>query len=160
MSRIPRRSRYLFTVTRRTHLQTGEIFHSRTSRCASVDLLYDGKWAGVLRLNSRPEGAEQVLLDSLGPITNDIVADCPPTHVRPVELVEISAGSVEYLDSERKSFDEWYRPGFPGQEGLYEFYNVMWVERNNGIVYRKALGRVVKATWEAAALERIELTLG
>jgi len=40
------------------------------------------------------------------------------------------------------------------------FYNVLWVEWENGIAYRKALGRVFKDAWEKQDLEEIEIALG
>ncbi|KAF2122240.1 heterokaryon incompatibility protein-domain-containing protein [Lophiotrema nucula] len=42
----------------------------------------------------------------------------------------------------------------------YEFYNVMWIERKDGIAYRKAVGRVFKKAWERLALEEIDVVLG
>ncbi|CAG8974521.1 hypothetical protein HYALB_00009056 [Hymenoscyphus albidus] len=41
-----------------------------------------------------------------------------------------------------------------------EYYNVLWVERKDGIAYRKALGHVIKSAWEAQPLEEIDLILG
>ena len=34
------------------------------------------------------------------------------------------------------------------KEAVYEFYNVIWVEKSNGIRLRRGAGRVVKAAWE------------
>jgi hypothetical protein len=31
---------------------------------------------------------------------------------------------------------------------IYTFYHVMWIEWENGIAYRKAIGRVYQDTWE------------
>jgi hypothetical protein len=42
----------------------------------------------------------------------------------------------------------------------YHFYNVMWIEWVNGIVYRKAIGRVRQDIWERQDLEWIDVTLG
>ena len=44
--------------------------------------------------------------------------------------------------------------GTEGQGEMYEFINVLWVERrrsadgNEDVAYRKALGRIRKAVWE------------
>lgn len=43
--------------------------------------------------------------------------------------------------------------------GVYEWYNVLWVQRKDGIAYRKALGRVFKEAWEAQALEWVDIIL-
>jgi hypothetical protein len=51
------------------------------------------------------------------------------------------------------------RPKLPIGE-KYEFINVLWIEWEEGIAYRKAYGRVMKSAWEAQELEWIDLTLG
>lgn len=76
------------------------------------------------------------------------------------ELIELSAGSVQNQSIEKISIDEWDRPHCPRLQGLYEFYNVMWIKRKEGVGYRKAVGRVVKRVWEEIATESIPLILG
>ncbi|KAH4404220.1 hypothetical protein HBH92_195960 [Parastagonospora nodorum] len=44
--------------------------------------------------------------------------------------------------------------------GIYEYYNVLWIEWENGIAYRKALGRICKEAWEAQDPEKIDVLLG
>lgn len=60
------------------------------------------------------------------------------------QLIKLSAGSVKNQSSERVSFDEWDRPGCPRRQGIYPFYDVMWMEMNGDVAYRKAVGRVEK----------------
>lgn len=76
------------------------------------------------------------------------------------ELIELSAGSVLDQATEEVSFDEWYRSDCPRTSGKYEFYNVMSVERDDGIAYRKAVGRVTKEAWERIATDEVDITLG
>ena len=76
------------------------------------------------------------------------------------ELMEISAGSVEDWEIDARSFDEWYQEDCGWKQGLYEFVNVLWVRRVEGVAYRKALGRVRKDVWESEAKEKVEITLG
>lgn len=45
-------------------------------------------------------------------------------------------------------------------EGEYQFYNVLWIERVDGIAYRKAAGRVPKDVWEENCLEPTRVILG
>lgn len=45
-------------------------------------------------------------------------------------------------------------------ELLCEFYNVLWIERKDGIAYRRACGWVPRYIWEAHATGPVELTLG
>jgi hypothetical protein len=42
----------------------------------------------------------------------------------------------------------------------YDFYNVLWIERNGDIAYRKALGRVWKDAWQRQHVEEIDVLLG
>jgi hypothetical protein len=104
--------------------------------------LYDaeGAWVGVLYLHSKPESL----------LNNSIC-----------ELVEISRGYA--VEGDRFVYiDEWRlpdRPKSPDGE-TYEFINVLWVEWEEGIAYRKAYGRVMESAWEAQELEWIDLVLG
>ncbi|KAF2259901.1 HET-domain-containing protein [Lojkania enalia] len=140
---LPQNPRYLHAQTRRAFLKFGESYKSFASACASADLLDEYKnWAGAIRLTCLP-------LDPGIPF--------PGT---PLELVEISAGSVDNQNIEKQSIDEWHRPQCPRHSGLYEFYNVLWVEWIDRVAYRKALGRVEKGVWDAVATEQIYLTLG
>jgi hypothetical protein len=41
-----------------------------------------------------------------------------------------------------------------------EFYYVLWIEWENGIAYRKGLGRVLKEAWEREVKDEIDLILG
>jgi len=41
-----------------------------------------------------------------------------------------------------------------------EAYDVLWVERESGVAYRRGVGRIRRAPWEAMKTERIKLILG
>jgi hypothetical protein len=45
-------------------------------------------------------------------------------------------------------------------EGEYHFYNVLWIQRKDGIAYRKAAGRVAKDVWETHCKEKSSVILG
>lgn len=45
-------------------------------------------------------------------------------------------------------------------EEIYKFYNVLWIEWEDGIAYRKALGRVFKEAWDRQDLEETDIVLG
>ncbi|KAL6710830.1 hypothetical protein ACN47E_007887 [Coniothyrium glycines] len=142
-------ARFLHCNTFRAALKLGEIFESPICDCPAVELTtISGQWAGVLRLNCVPNGADAYLQDH---------------HISEggcCELIEISAGFVENQDVDAKSFDEWYRIGCPRHDGRYEFVNVLWIEWVDNIAYRKALGRVKKDVWVQEAKDRIAITLG
>lgn len=42
----------------------------------------------------------------------------------------------------------------------YWYYNVMWIRWDNGVAYRKSLGRVLCLFWESASKEDIDIVLG
>jgi len=51
--------------------------------------------------------------------------------------------------------------GEEGSDGReYHFYNVLWVERKEGIAYRRAAGRVPKAIWDANCTPLTKVILG
>jgi hypothetical protein len=81
-------------------------------------------------------------------IRNDILR-------QPVELIEISCGSVR----DGKS-DELYGIPCPQQTEMLLFYHVMWIEWEDGVAYRKGLGSVLKEAWKAQDLEEISLVSG
>ncbi|KAF1990198.1 hypothetical protein K402DRAFT_401651 [Aulographum hederae CBS 113979] len=43
---------------------------------------------------------------------------------------------------------------------LAEVYNVMWIEWEEGVAYRRGLGQMFKESWESLDLEEIDVTLG
>ncbi|KAN0117711.1 HET domain containing protein [Hyaloscypha variabilis] len=133
---IQLRPLFLHARTRHCNLILGATYTNvEASQCLCCDLLdTDGKWAGTLRLNisflSNFEGEG---------------SKC--------SLVELSSGSVYDQKTEAVSFDEWYRPECPRYDGVYEFYNVLWVEDGGRVVYRKALGRVMKSIWDRLSVQ-------
>ena len=46
------------------------------------------------------------------------------------------------------SIQEWFIKERPKLGPLYEFHSVPWIERIEGIAYRKGVGRVVKNVWQ------------
>jgi hypothetical protein len=78
------------------------------------------------------------------------------------ELIAISAGSSDLTDESATEFIteryglRKYRPDLR----IWEFYNVLWIDWQDGIAYRLGIGRVDKATWEKQATEELEVTLG
>lgn len=113
------------------------------TRTQNTDLrTEDGQWAGIIRHNStHPED----------------LLHCP------CKLIVISMGEVRLDSIGPLGIDEWDHPERyeDFDTGYYSFYNALWVEENNGISYRKALGRVVKDVWDAhPSLESVSVVLG
>ncbi|CAG7561106.1 unnamed protein product [Fusarium equiseti] len=101
----------------------------------------DGTWAGALRPHDD--------LDISGLRLQD------PNE--PVELVEIAGG---YCSETELSIDEKSHPERPKSSHWYEYYTVMWVKWVEGIAYRRGLGRVHRACWEAQRGDPFEFILG
>ncbi|RDW56987.1 hypothetical protein BP6252_13940 [Coleophoma cylindrospora] len=106
-----------------------------------------GAWAGCLELHNSDQidysdSPEKILP---GP------GDC-------CELVAISMGFA-YNDWAEYRLAEWEMAERPKKGEKYEFYNVLWIEWQDGIASRKGLGRVHKPAWEQQELETIELIL-
>ena len=88
-------------------------------------------------------------------------APVPTTADLRVELIAISTGLA---GNRNECYERLYR-GKPYTEngdddGVREFYNLLWIEWTDGIAYRKAVGQVTKEAWEAADRELIEVKLG
>jgi hypothetical protein len=146
-------ARYIHCKTRRAFLKPGRGFRSWCSNCFAIELqTSSGRWAGVLRLPNTRAKVEVHMLMLGGKRNQNERTDC--------EVIELSAGSVQNQTLDDKTFDEWESPECPRHQGLYEFINVMWIEREGGVAYRRALGRVEAKTWGRLAKETINISLG
>jgi hypothetical protein len=77
------------------------------------------------------------------------------------ELISISMGYACGGRMYDQCLVERYTTLIPkSHEERYEFYNVLWIEWEDGIAFRKGVGRVEKSMWEAQPLEWIDVTLG
>ncbi|OJD33736.1 heterokaryon incompatibility protein [Diplodia corticola] len=112
--------------------------------CVYLQDVKVGQWAGLLRLNEPLDG------------TNFSEGEY-------CELVAISEGSARNDADESPYLEEWNcnkRPGFGSADGCYQFYNVLWVQREaDGCTTRKALGRVEKSVWERQDLMDMDVLL-
>ncbi|OWY57132.1 HET-like protein [Alternaria alternata] len=74
-----------------------------------------------------------------------------------VELIAISTDNVA-------RHDLWYRSNVPAEGrklgGIWEFYNVLWIEWTDDVAYRIAVGHIDKGAWEAADRKFIHVVLG
>ncbi|KAI9148866.1 heterokaryon incompatibility protein [Paramyrothecium foliicola] len=78
-----------------------------------------------------------------------------------LELIELAQGrnAIGRKDSQ-KVFFEWEHPECPLNDALYEYYCVMWIERQGSICYRQGLGRILKHVWDTLPKEQIHVILG
>jgi hypothetical protein len=74
-----------------------------------------------------------------------------------VELIAISTQSV----AKNELYNDSYFPlEHCKPNGIWDLYNVLWIEWTDGVAYRKAIGQVTQAAWEAADRELIDVVLG
>ena len=106
----------------------------------------DGQWAGIIRLHNLTD------LENL--------SSCPGGSQKRLQLAAISQSFIPGDAKRVYGFEEYNASGGPTKGELYEYYNVMWIEQEDGIAYRKAVGRVEKSRWESLGLESIDLVLG
>ena len=61
----------------------------------------------------------------------------------------------------RQGMLKWSKEHTPVPDDmLCEFYNVLWIERNAGVAYRRACGWVPKYIWETHAQSPSRIVLG
>lgn len=133
-------SRFLFFKAQHAWLFMGQDVKPHHYWPVGFVKLYDqkGNWAGSLRLHTHPP-------------------DRAPTG-ESCELIALSLATIS-IDSY-----PYHNPGWeiPNRccEPMYSFYNVLWVEWENGIAYRKAVGKVSKEMWDNQAPVTIDVVLG
>jgi hypothetical protein len=81
-----------------------------------------------------------------------------------IELIAISRMTLPSTDAEEGMCwllaELFFRNMFLAPDEAYDFYNVLYVERLDGIAYRKSIGRVLKSAWEANSYEKVDVVLG
>jgi Heterokaryon incompatibility protein (HET) len=95
------------------------------------------KWAGVIFVHQHPE------------INDEAKEQC--------ELIVVSGG-IAFEDADW--IPELRLGDRPRTRGQYSFYNVLWIEWQSGIAYRKGVGRVVKQVWDSLAENEVDVILG
>ena len=109
--------------------------------CCILCLVDKGaNWAGTLRLGT-------------------LSSDRPPTG-ESCELIALTQATILNSSVYGYLLDEWEMPERPSDSEFYTFYNVMYIEWENGIAYRRGVGTVYKEMWESQALEEIDVILG
>ena len=169
--------RYLHFRTTRTYFHMRQTYQSRSyipPSCEVVHLTDDlGFVVGILRLHSAEVNTEDMQSCELVAISKGSanLSNLGST-TRLDETHDISC--LEQIAMLRRNPT---RPSFPmtcisivedpkklcqdlrDAIGIYEFYNVLWIEWKDGVAYRKALGRVFKDVWESKKQEVIDVVL-
>jgi hypothetical protein len=118
-------------------------------------------WVGIIRLNPKEELSEPEIRKEVYEFISISLGKVPIVSDLNVTLPALPPDSVFRKEFGGRVLEEWdliierHR-----SSAFYEFYNVLWIERCNGVAYRKGLGRVMKDAWERQDLEEIKITLG
>lgn len=168
------------------HLPAPE-FTAGPDDCFSVAVLEDehGSWAGVLRVAEAYEtgqqkeslglGEEVELIElSRGQVPCHILLDERGTSDLCEEQID-NRGWAEFDTHEEvtqgtytQSRILFRREGglekddqdYKGGKSVYEFYNVMWVVREQGVLYRRGVGRVCRSIWEKNCSDKEKVVIG
>lgn len=155
--------------------------------CFSVAVLEDGHgtWAGVLRVAETYEaGKEQEIIRpgekvelialSRGRVPCHIILDEHDTKNLSEEQIdnrgwvkfdcieEVNEGTYtqSHIRFRREGGHDKNDQAYKGGGSVYEFYNVMWVAREQGVLYRRGIGRVCQSIWEKNCSEKEKVVLG
>ena len=103
----------------------------------------DGSWVGIVESNFADEACALTMkgleCETIAMSTGVERRRKPPNsnHFREMEVCD----AIKFLQT-------------------YEYYNVLWIERQNGIAYRIAIGRVWKEAWDRKGAETVNVILG
>ena len=113
-------------------------------------------------------GSKGDLAGSLATYGVDVNKDRRPLLMR--EFIAISAGSIQIegdiwegrrrVKRLRRRVKRLHHADLPGDGKPYEYVNVLWIQWEDGIAYRRGIGHVVKSIWEQQATDVIDLILG
>jgi hypothetical protein len=149
---------YLYFNTQRTWLRVDQQSRFHSSSCANLKD-ESGCWVGIVRINIdafpvMPNSDRQEFIAiSLGKAKLLLDTDIPGPTLPPASNFRRTFGG--------RVLEEWGQiQETHANTTVYEFYNVLWLERDGDVAYRKALGRVMKTAWERQHLEEINLVLG
>ncbi|KAL9621162.1 MAG: hypothetical protein Q9160_004413 [Pyrenula sp. 1 TL-2023] len=142
---------HLFGRTHRTWLRVARNSSSQ-DRCWSGQT-ESGEWAGILFIG------------------DEYSSECAPRgpSLETGELCEFAVLSLteksNQVDSRASVLHKnWPGADFYGHErepsGSHKFYNVLWIEWQEGIAYRRALGQIKKDVWDRQPKEDVDLILG
>ncbi|KAI9046706.1 hypothetical protein LZ554_009444 [Drepanopeziza brunnea f. sp. 'monogermtubi'] len=87
------------------------------------------------------------------------------------EFIAISTGTCPSRQADGSKWDQTWASGRGHPFGIdvdgefamgerYEFVNVLWIERREGVAYRRTLGRISKRAWERGPREEVDVILG
>ncbi len=135
---------------------------SRKRRAWVLSCETNGGYAGVLcGLSDLLEEGQVISLIAISEGSYESW-QCCKRHRRPILEPEesfdpLADGRCRFL---RNSSGGYFRIHPKPDKIVYEFYDALWVEYEDGVAYRKAIGRVRKEVWDRETLGWVDVTLG
>jgi len=87
-----------------------------------------------------------------------------PVCTEHAKLRDLDQGDVFQGSCPRECFPDWNHLALeihtPASKWQFLAYHVLWIEWEDGIAYRKAIGHVWKDEWDAADTEEVDIRLG
>jgi hypothetical protein len=87
-----------------------------------------------------------------------------PVCTKHAQLRDLNQRDVFYSTCPIECFPDWMDYAFkihtPASNWQFMCYDVLWIEWEDGIAYRKAIGRVFKDEWDSADTEEVNIRLG
>lgn len=131
----------------------------KDGRYYAVDmpLLYGhGAWAGSVRVNRHVN--EKIPTGVQGEFIR-IAEGSVPTTLRESDACGKSESDTQTAHEVRHPFEDCVNRDDMRSESQYEFYFVLWIERDGKIAQRKALGTVWKRLWDDGDAEDVDIVL-
>ncbi|KIX94442.1 uncharacterized protein Z520_09828 [Fonsecaea multimorphosa CBS 102226] len=106
-------------------------------------------------VETTPSEAPAVLQNRYGQTFEYRKEDLPEEYHVSAKISTGACGHASCTRLEGLELDRLYSP-----KEVYEFYDAMWVDWENGVAYRRGLARIAKDVWELETLGWIDVTLG
>ncbi|KAF2665647.1 HET-domain-containing protein [Microthyrium microscopicum] len=165
MRQSPVSGRFISCHTQRTYLFQAEARINSYNRAYSTIRDAAGIWIGMVALHQDHIAGKKERLEknNCGESEAGSTYETTSSFYNRIELVAISQGCVDNSQRLSGGFNilcEWNEPERPKDTDMYRFYDVMCIEWEGSIAYRRGVGRVLKEAWERQELEWIDLMLG
>jgi len=136
--------------------------HNRDDLKEHTPILTDpgGQMIGILDID--------ISLNTLQLPQHDVELICisvgRPVCTEHAKLRDLDQGDVFQGTCPRECFPDWNHFALeiytPASKWQFMSYDVLWIEWEDGIAYRKAIGHVWKDEWDAADTEEVDIRLG
>jgi hypothetical protein len=83
-----------------------------------------------------------------------------PFYVHLIVISRVTLARKDFGDIPLFMFPELKIPGFLDGDEDYDYYNVLCIEWQDGVAYRRGIGRIQKRAWDRMGYEELNIILG